>query len=335
MKCGRCWKDGHPGNRCLKKGAVPGEIRQPAPRVAGSEPLFDELLTGPYPVLPPHMLKDMPDVTTCFLERDATHDTEVEALSQAIIVRALHWEGDLMADQVAEFATSTNLVKLNEIAVASFNGSACLIHLPPQLASATFLAAIPQHIWNLGLDFQQWSPYDEAEKLVHEFKVLIRLVGVHVHHWRERYIIRAVSSFGLYLGIISPPHSADYSAWSMVVATDKLERIPHRVEMIVGGLKRYIRVLPIKWIRAPIYSEVDMPKRPPKFHRPRPPSPNCSNSSGNSIYHDEDEVLHIPRWMVLQVCKDRDPDTLPEDLKEYLNNLPPGESIEGGLEVVA
>lgn len=138
-------------------------------------------------------------------------------------------------------------------------------------------------------------------------------------------MIRVVSSFGLYLGTVSPPHARNYAAWSVAVATDKLERIPRTIETIIGGIRSTIRVLPIKWVQAPIYSDIDMPVSPPEFPRPRPVSPDSSDSS-ERIFHDNDEVVHMPRWMVLQLCKDKDPQTLPINLQEYLANT----AIDGG-----
>lgn len=203
------------------------------------------------------MPKDRPKTITCFLERDADFEQEVVALGQAIIVWATDWEGDLMADQVVDFAVATEKVEAGELSVATLNGSTCLIHLPPTLAPATFIEAIPARIWNLGLEFQPWSLYAEAEKIIPEFKVLIDLASFPIHLWRERDVIRAVSNFGIYLGTVSPPHSVNYMAWSVAIATDKLERIPKFIETFIGGFKSRIRVLPLKWIQAPIYKDED------------------------------------------------------------------------------
>lgn len=134
MKCGRCWKEGHPGNRCLKKGSVPGESHPPPPKVSektGYEPLFDELLTGHLPHVCPEMPINRLELSTCFISRDEAYLQEVDLLSQAVLIQALDWEGDLLADMVAEFAVASDKVTLEEITVATLSSSSCLILLPP------------------------------------------------------------------------------------------------------------------------------------------------------------------------------------------------------------
>lgn len=127
------------------------------------------------------MPKNKPKVITCFLERDTQYTQEVAALGQTVIVQAINWEGDLMADHMVDFTIASEKVHAEEIYVATLNGSMSLIHLPPSLTLATFIEAIPIRIWNLGLDFQPWSLYVGAEQVILEFKVLIDLAGFPIH----------------------------------------------------------------------------------------------------------------------------------------------------------
>lgn len=323
MKCGRCWKDGHPGSRCLATGPAPGDIRGQLPK-SQVEPLFDKLLTGSLPHRWPEMPKDSPAVVTCFIHRDEEYMNETTNLGQGIVVTAIGWEGDLIADTVASYATATELVELHEISVASLSASSCLIILPPVVAPETFLRAIPSRIWDLGLDFQQWSSYSTANKAVPEYKVLLELRDVPVTLWREHYITQIVSSFGLYLGSISPPHPGDYSAWTVAIATDHLERIPFTIETMVGGIPSKIRTFPIKWIQAPIYKEEDMPARPSEFvHVSANSSPDSPHPSDLNT-DDEEDMIHIPRRMVIEMCKGKDLASLPQDIQEYLARIQTG-----------
>ncbi|KAF3333675.1 hypothetical protein FCM35_KLT01366 [Carex littledalei] len=325
MKCGRCWKDGHPGTRCLTRAKVPGEqSKQPQGTTTKPpfEPLFDELLVGSRPLAWPDMPLERPLTTTCFLDRDEDYEAEIRRLRQCVVVQSLEWEGELLADMVAEFAVTTELVKLEEISVASLSCSTCLIHLPPALAPDTFIRAIPARIWDLGLDFQSWSPYSSATTAVSEFKVLLELRDLPIRLWRESFVIRLVSSFGLYLGSLSQPHTADYAAMSVVVATDKLDRIPHQMEVVIGGLRSTIRILPIKWVQAPIYDKGDMPFRPSEFTRPES-QPLISyggspSSSEEPLEQDEEEMIRVPRKVVLQMCHGRNLESLPPDIRAFV-----------------
>lgn len=337
LKCGRCWKEGHPGTRCLKQGVVPGEVRPSSPKTSaqtGFEPLFDELLTGHRPHALPQLPPNRPQTVTCFIDRDETYLNELSNLGQAVVVRALDWEGDLLADMVAEFAATTELVSKEDIAVASLSSSTCLIHLPPNLAPETFLRAIPVRIWDLGLDFQPWSPYLDATKAVPEYKILLELRDVPARLWKECYISKMVTSFGLFLGSISPPNPGDLAAWSVVVATDTLDRIPHTVEVVIGGIRSKICVLPVKWSRAPIYSDSDLPKQLPVFSRPEVPSPSSPPLSPGSeegqLPSSDEELITIPRWMVVDMCKGRALESLPNDIQTYLAKRPAGEPPESG-----
>lgn len=143
LKCGRCWKDGHPGTRCLTKAKAPGDSPPQNPQAAinkqSCEPLFDELLVGPRPHASPEMPEDRPPLVSCFMEKDKEYEAELNHLRRGVVVQALDWEGDLLADSVAEFAVATELVTMEEITVASLSCSSCLIHLPANLAPETFL----------------------------------------------------------------------------------------------------------------------------------------------------------------------------------------------------
>lgn len=139
----------------------------------------------------------------------------------------------------------------------------------------------------------------------------------------REYVMKMVSSFGLYLGTISPPKIGDYTAWTVVVATDSLERIPQKMETIIGGLRSIVRILPVKWEKAPIYEESDLPKQPQKFSRPIPSKPTSSSRSIEGLSQSsDDEMISIPRWMVLDICKGKDPTSLPNDLQTYLDSQP-------------
>lgn len=192
---------------------------------------------------------------------------------------------------------------------------------PPttSLAPETFLRAIPTRIWDLGLDFQPWSPFIDATKAVPEFKIILELRDIPVRLWREDYVMKMVSSFGLYLGTISPANPGDYSAWTVVVATDSLERIPKKTEVFIGGLRSVIRVLPVKWAQAPIYGESDLPRQLPEFIRPLRGSSGSPEMSDEMQWSSEEEMISIPRRLVLDMCKGKDPMSLPGDLQAFLN----------------
>lgn len=327
MKCGRCWKEGHPGTRCLTKKKVPGEqpaLNPPKPNLQPPfEPLFDDLLEGPLPHRWPDMPAARPEMMSCFLDKDEEYEEELFRLRQGVVVQAIGWEGDLRVDAVVAYAVATGLVQPEELAVASLSCSSCLIHLPATLAPDTFLRAIPARIWDLGLEFQPWSPYLAATKAVPEYKVLLELRDLPVRLWRERNVKRVVSSFGVFLGSISPPHAADYAAWKVVVATDRLQRIPQKMEVTIGGIKSVVRVLPIKWSQSPIYSKEDMPVQPPVFIRPSPiMSPNGGSPTSDDMLQDEEDMIRLPRRVVMQMCTGRDLNSLPPDVHQYLNNSP-------------
>ncbi|KAF3338732.1 hypothetical protein FCM35_KLT17569 [Carex littledalei] len=256
-KCGKCWKNGHVASRCrvpmLNPAARPFHPNVHAYKPAKAEPPFDELLKGEAQPPKPHMPDGRPKEITVFVERDDAFFTEVDRLSNAVVMYCRHQALALEAHRVVRMAVDTKLLRPEEVRVAQLAGERFLIHLPRGLAVETSVRALPADLWDQGFTFQQWSILDEANVNMPRFKVLLDIVGLPPHLRRETTIINGIAQFGVYLGSVLPEHASDHTTWRVAVGTDDLNCIPESLKMVVGGLEYITQIVPVHWAQGPIY----------------------------------------------------------------------------------
>lgn len=174
------------------------------------EPSYGDLLTGPFPVMKP-MPEDRPYKVEYYVTREEEHHQEVDRLKNAVVMT---WVGDDLSfepDTVASYTARTGLVSKEEIMVAILGKGRYLIHLPAGLSPDTFIKATPPDLWDYGLSFASWTPWLDAELKVPHFRILANLVGFPIELWKEEEVIKAVSSFGTYLGSVKPDNPMDFS----------------------------------------------------------------------------------------------------------------------------
>lgn len=319
-RCGRCWGTGHIGTHCGKEAlnpAAPPFLPPPKkdaqkPKPLRGEPSFDDFLSEPLVTKP--LPEGRPEVAFCYIEKDEEYHVEMEKLQGAVVLETHHWEIEPSIDQVAKYAEKTNLVKIEELSISNLSSSRFLILLPHGLAPEVFIEAMPDHIWHLGITLSIWSPFDNAQIMVPKFKVLIDLLGIPPYLYRPTSVIRAVSTFGTNLGSVEQKNREDLSCWTVVVATDDLGKIPHKVAYVIGGFKTLVRVNPITWKHSALYKADEMPKQPPLF---RPPPIETSNDSDKIVVR-EDELISMSRNDLREICKGLDFNILPESVKEML-----------------
>lgn len=195
-----------------------------------------------------------------------------------------------------------------------------LMYLPASLTLTTFIPAIPALIWAIGYTFQQWSPLLDAQIDIPSHKVLIRLVGIPMALWMEQAVIRAVSTFGVYLGIISPEDPTSCASWTVAAATYDLESIPKIIEMKAGGLRYPVSVNPFKWKETPLYDPSEMPTQPQQFTPLRLSTPDASSSKEVGLAANDDLIV-ISRRILDEICKGRELHTLSENVQDFFNQL--------------
>lgn len=335
VKCGRCWRNGHPGNRCIRPGPVPGSppSQPPVTKTTAAaakplEPSFDEMLTGPYPYIPPPVPTSRPDTVFCFIDRDETYFKEVAKLQQAVLIRTPPREVDPTTDKIAELVAKTEGIEAHEISVSRVSNNTYTMLLPLGISADTFIRATPPSLWDLGLTFHPWSKHLTSTLKVPTFKVILDLVDVPSDLYRERDIIRAVSSFGLYLGSIAQEDPSNLTRWTVAIATDDLERVPNSITMVVGGFQDKVRVHFVNWKEKPIYQQGDLPPQPKQYTHPSPPTPastppSSSSSEDSPVFED---AITIPRSIILQMCQNQDLQSLSAELRDYLNGI--GEALQ-------
>lgn len=163
------------------------------------------------PPAPPALPDDCPDEVMCFIERDDDFFMEIENLSKAVIIYGESYNR-MEVHQAVKLAVDTGLVREEEIRVAKLARDRVLIHLPKGLMVDTFIRALPSALWEQGFSAQLWTQLDGATLIMPRFKLMIDLVDFSVHLWKEYHVIRAVSSFGIFLGSVAPEHKSDLSA---------------------------------------------------------------------------------------------------------------------------
>lgn len=315
-KCGKCWANGHIGTNCTKVGSATVAASAPGaalPRpVAKLEPGFDELLSDPMPYPQPLMPEGRPQKVDCFIERDEDYFLEMEALSKAVVVYNLGFKRELSVDTVANYAVKSGLVTKNDIQVSALPGSKYLIRLPPSVPVEAFIKATPYEAWEEGLSFQQWTPLEDADTVIPRFKILLELIGVPTILWREQQIVKAVSQFGVFLGTMESEECGSLKSWMVAVGTYDLAKIPHTIDMHVGGMKFPVTVRPVTWKRSVLYKAEDFPTLPVKF--PGPPKPVQPSASRDSA---ADEIIPLSKSSLIEVCKGKAPSELPPELRQF------------------
>lgn len=146
------------------------------------------------------------------------------------------------------------------------------------------------------------------------FKILIDLVDFSVVLCRKREVIKAVSQFNIFLGSVNPEHKSNLSFWQVVMATDDLQRVPKKLELVVGGLEFEVEVRPVTWEIGPIYKAYDFPKEPQKYVAPPPTEPTLDLSpdtlsldlGSKGTYDGGDDMMHYSRRVLLEVCSSLD-----------------------------
>ncbi|KAF3332750.1 hypothetical protein FCM35_KLT02327 [Carex littledalei] len=286
-KCGKCWKDGHIGNTCNTPGLNPAAtpFKPTVPRQ--HEPLFEELLMGSFPDNAA-MPEQRPNNAVVFIERDEYYYREMAKLERAVVFHSTDVE--VTCEEVATYATRTNLVTLEEIQVAAMARARHLIVLPIGLTPETFIKAIPEYLWNMGYTFEPWCPVGDAPVRVPAFKVLLHLIDIPPMLWKEDVVRTAVAKFGLYLGSVAPQDPNDISYWAVAIGTDDLQRIPKSISLVAGGIEYITPVVVVTWKRGLIYDRHELPQVTPKIPRPETPSSACAREEDSSMMEDEDII---------------------------------------------
>lgn len=287
--------------------------------------MFDELLKGESKPPQPELPQGRPDNITIFIDRDETFFQEVEILNRAVVMHCADQALKIHASQVLQIALDTKLVNEKEVSVSELTGERFLIHLPEGLAVETFVRALPERLWDEGFAFQQWSLLDDATVKMPRFKVLLDLVGLPPHQWRESSVINAVSKMGLFLGTVANERPTDLSALRVAIATDDLLKISKNITLVVGGLEYPVEVRPVTWERGPIYTAGDFPVLPKRFTRYQHPEPAQSeadsDSSGRSGLGDE-ELIPCSRKVLTELCQGKSQASIPPEILAFLMGKP-------------
>lgn len=226
------------------------------------------------------------------------------------------FQWDLSTDNAAEFASRTKLVTKEELQISEMSGARFLIVLPEGLHPKTFINATPQELWDEGITFQPWTPLEDASISIPAYKVLLRLVGLPPHLFREKYVKQAVARFGVFLGSMEPENPSSVASWLVAVGVDDLSLIPPQMAVHIGGMVHYARVHAEAYRRAPIYSAEDLPKQPMIYRRPQQ-APSSPTSSDDTNYMDEQELIPCSSRVLREICRGRTADSLPPELRRF------------------
>lgn len=79
--------------------------------------------------------------------------------------------------------------------------------------------------------------------------------------------------------------------------------------MVAGGIEHDVRVSLVTWKRDPIYKRSDLPLLSRCFNRPLPL---------NSTKESDDDLFPMSRQVLMEICWDRDPETLPLPVRAAL-----------------
>jgi hypothetical protein len=116
--------------------------------------------------------------------------------------------------------------------------------LPPGIEMDKVAKAIPRWVWDKGITLHSYSPLMDAGIAIPFFRVWLDLEGIPLELWKEGDVVRAVSRFGMYLGSLEPVMGGNYTTWSVFMAVEELERIPHAIEMKIVGMTFLVAVQP-------------------------------------------------------------------------------------------
>lgn len=299
----------------LNPAAMPywsGRVKQEQPKPSTRS--YDDLLQKPCPIAGPTMPASRPKKLCYYADTDPAMADELARLARGVVFDTHGIETEFSIKDVISFATRTGQVVASEISIGILSKTKFLIVLPKGMAPETFIQATTPELWEKGFSFQPWSLLDEGRLVLPEYKVLLELKGLPPHFHREQLIARAMGLFGTYLGSIPAADPADISSWKVVVAVDRLERIPDEVGINVGAIEFLIQVSTCNWLRAPLYTTADLPKIPQKFSKPPKPAPG-------HLYYDPEPFV-ISRSALMQLCKGADIASLPEEVQAFLAASP-------------
>lgn len=215
MRCGKCWGEGHTGFRCktnmLNPAALPYWSNKAQQPPAKTEPKksFDDLLLKPCPLSAPAMPANRPKRLAYFADRDPAFLQEIARLNNAVVFDTHGLEKGFKLTDVAGFAQRTKLVSKADISIGILADDRFLIMLPEGVAPETFINRTTPKLWDAGFTFQPWSPLDGARLVLPEYKALLTLSNVPPPLRREKDLAGAISTFGIYLGLIpqeDPPN---------------------------------------------------------------------------------------------------------------------------------
>lgn len=164
------------------------------------EPPFNRLLSGTYSHVLPEMPTTRTPMHTVFVDRDEGYYNELERLKRAIIVRRAY---DIGVDRIAEYISSSSLVEQKDLTFAFLTRCRVLIHLPPRVSPEEVISTIPREAWDIGLAFQIWTPLENASVNIPNYRLIVNILDIPLYLYREREVIRATSSIGLYLGTVT------------------------------------------------------------------------------------------------------------------------------------
>lgn len=281
----------------------------PLPRPKTEEPGFDELLNPTNPSVHTVFPASSVRKTFSFINRDDAYFEELNRLQNAVIVYTEGQEPPVTVEQIVDMAVETKLVEPCDIAVGALSKERFLLHLPVGVAVETFIRRTSPQLWDMGISFQQWTPIEDASINIPPYKVLLDLTGIPPHLWKDSEVIRAVSSFGVYLGRVLPKKPTDLKVWRAAIAMEELENIPPVITMVAGGLEHDIKVSPVTWKREPIYKRSDLPMLPRTLKRPHPLS---------SSEESDEDMFPMSREVLMELCRDRDPESLPLPVRAAL-----------------
>lgn len=219
-------------------------------------------------------------------------------------------------DNICDYACRTNLVTKEEIRVSELSGSRFLIMLPKGLDPDTFINATPHAAWDDGLSFQPWSPLEDTNISIPSYKVLLTIVGLPPHLFKEKYMSLAMARFGVFLGSVAPEKPSSLSNWMVAVGVYDLTLIPPEIAIHIGGMIHTARLHILAWDRTPLYKAEDMPKNPKKYLRPQPP-PSSSSSSDSENCPRKGELIPMSSHVLRQMCRGRTAASLPPELRRF------------------
>lgn len=277
LRCGKCWGEGHGGSRCTAKHLNPAALpfwsnkrKQQEIQLSQQSGLDEslQLLLKPCPMAAPSLPSNRPKSVTSFGVRDQAVVSELTRLRSGVVFDTHGLEMGFSVKDIAGFAARTQTVEKDEISIGILARDRFLIILPQGLAQETFINATTPELWDAGFSFQPWSPLDGASLALPEYKALLDIHGLPPHLFKDREAARAISTFSTYLGSVPSADPANLSCWTVMVAVDRLERIPDEIEFYDAGLKFPLQVHTRNWTRSPLYKASDLPKYPQKFTKP-------------------------------------------------------------------